>query len=147
MADTSEVPEAPEPPSKPSEKPRRQWRRPLATALLIVLLTPLVIFSLWAWVAQGWVYSSGDRAGYIQKLSKKGWLCKTWEGELAMIPPPGTVTPQLFSFTVRNDSLARILEQDLGKRVSLTYEQHKGIPTSCFGETEYFITNVRILPP
>lgn len=146
MADTSETSEAPEPPPKPAEKPQRQWLRRVEIALLIVLLTPLVIFSLWAWVALGWVYSTGDRAGYIQKLSKKGWLCKTWEGELAMIPPPGTVTPQLFSFTVRNDSLANILEQDLGKRVSLTYEQHRGIPTSCFGETEYFITNVRILP-
>ena len=149
MADTSEASEAPEalePPPKHAEKPQRRWLRRLEIALLLLLLTPLVIFSLWAWVALGWVYSTGDRAGYIQKLSKKGWLCKTWEGELAMIPPPGTVTPQLFSFTVRNDSLAKILEQDLGKRVSLTYEQHRGIPTSCFGETEYFITNVRILP-
>ena len=150
MADTSEAPEAPkapEPPLKPSEKPGWRWRRPLVIAVLMILIIPLLIFSLWAWVAMGWVYSTGDRAGYIQKLSKKGWLCKTWEGELAMIPPPGTVTPQLFSFTVRNDSLANILERDLGKRVSLTYEQHKGIPTSCFGETEYFITNVRILAP
>jgi hypothetical protein len=115
--------------------------------LLVIIAIPVLIFSLWAWVALGYTYSSGDRTGYIQKLSKKGWLCKTWEGELAMIPPPGTVTPQLFSFTVRNDSIAGILEQDLGKRVSLTYEQHRGVPLSCFGDTEYFVTNVRILGP
>jgi hypothetical protein len=150
MADTPEEPqesESPEPPPTPPKKAGRGWRRALVIALLTIVVIPVLIFSLWAWVALGWVYSTGDRAGYIQKLSKKGWLCKTWEGELAMIPPPGTVTPQLFSFTVRNDSLANILERDLGKRVSLTYEQHRGIPTSCFGETEYFITNVRILPP
>ena len=148
MADTPEETEAPEAPAAtppPPEKPRFRWRRTLVITLLAIVVLPVLIFSLWAWVALGWAYSAGERAGYIQKLSKKGWLCKTWEGELAMIPPPGTVTPQLFSFTVRNDSLASLLERDLGKRVSLTYEQHRGIPTSCFGETEYFITNVRIL--
>lgn len=148
MSDSAETPEAP-PPTAPAapEKSRFHWRRTLVISLLTIVIVPVLIFSLWAWVALGWVYSTGDRAGYIQKLSKKGWLCKTWEGELAMIPPPGTVTPQLFSFTVRSDSLANMLERDLGKRVSLTYEQHRGIPTSCFGETEYFVTNVRILGP
>jgi hypothetical protein len=115
--------------------------------IVMIIAVPVLVFSLWAWVALGYVYSTGDRAGYIQKLSKKGWICKTWEGELAMIPPPGTVTPQIFAFTVRNDSIANILLQDLGKRVSLTYEEHRGIPTSCFGETDYFVSNVRILPP
>ena len=114
---------------------------------LAIIAVAALVFALWTWVALGYTYSSGDRTGYIQKLSEKGWLCKTWEGELAMIPPPGTVTPQLFTFTVRNDSIAQLLEQDLGKRVSLTYEQHPGVPTSCFGETEYFVTNVRILGP
>ena len=149
MADTPEVPESPpaetEPPRAPA--PRRRWRRRVLIVLLIIVASPVLVFSLWAWVALGWTYSTGERAGYIQKLSKKGWVCKTWEGELAMIPPPGTVTPQLFTFTVRNDSLASMLERDLGKRVSLTYQQHRGIPSSCFGETEYFITNVRILGP
>jgi len=31
------------------------------------------------------VYSDGERVGYIQKISRKGWVCKTWEGELAMV--------------------------------------------------------------
>jgi len=113
----------------------------------MIVVVPVLVFSLWTWVTLGYVYSSGYRTGYIQKLSKKGWLCKTWEGELAMIPPPGTVTPQIFSFTVPNDSIANILLQDLGKRVTLTYEEHRGIPTSCFGDTDYFVSNVRILPP
>jgi len=137
--EVSETPRAPHPPSK--------WRRKVLVLFLTIVLIPIVIFSLWAWVTLGYVYSSGDRAGYVQKLSKKGWICKTWEGELNMVSPPGTVTPQIFNFTVRSDSIAAILGNDIGKRVSLTYEEHRGVPSSCFGETEYFVTNVRILGP
>ena len=146
MADTPEVTEAP-PETRPAPAPRKRWRRRVWILLVMIIAVPVLVFSLWAWVALGYVYSTGDRAGYIQKLSKKGWICKTWEGELAMVPPPGTVTPQIFSFTVRNDSIANILLSDLGKRVTLTYEEHRGIPTSCFGETDYFVSNVRILAP
>jgi len=143
MADTTEVADTP-PASSP---PKRTYRKPVLILLLMIILAPLVIFSLWSWVTLGYVYSTGERAGYVQKLSKKGWLCKTWEGELAMVNLPGSVTPQIFNFTVRSDSIASILEQDLGKRVSLTYEQHRGVPSSCFGETEYFVSNVRIVGP
>ncbi len=80
----------------------------------------------------------------MQKLSRRGWLCKTWEGELAISPlPVPAAQPQLFDFTVRSDSLARALEMAAGKQVSITYEQHKGVPTSCFGETEYYVTSFR----
>ena len=143
MADTTEV--ADNPPA--SSPPKRTYRKPVLILLLMIILAPLVIFSLWSWVTLGYVYSTGERAGYVQKLSKKGWLCKTWEGELAMVNLPGSVTPQIFNFTVRSDSIASMLEQDLGKRVSLTYEQHRGVPSSCFGETEYFVSNVRIVGP
>ena len=143
MADTTAVEDtAPAPPPPPAKK--RHWGRVI---VLAILLTPVVIFSLWTWVTLGYIYSTGERAGYVQKLSKKGWLCKTWEGELAMINLPGTIAPQIFSFTVRSDSLAAIIENDLGKRVSMTYDQHVGIPTSCFGETEYFVKNVRVVGP
>ncbi len=114
--------------------------------LLSLLLIPAIVIALWTWVTLGYSYSKGDRAGYVQKLSKKGWLCKTWEGELAMSAIPGAM-PQLFLFTVKNDSVAALLEKNLGKRVSLTYDEHRGIPTSCFGETSYFVSNVRIVEP
>jgi hypothetical protein len=116
-------------------------RDKLLIALLTLILVPIVIASLWVWIALGYTYASGERAGYIQKISKKGWLCKTWEGELAMANLPGTM-PQIFTFTVRNDSIAHVIEQNAGKQVSLTYQQHRGVPTSCFGETEYFVTGV-----
>ena len=122
---------------------RRHWR-PLT--LLTLILIPALLFAGWSWVTLTYAYSKGDRAGYAQKLSEKGWLCKTWEGELAMANLPGAM-PEIFRFSVRNDSIAKLLESNLGKRVSLSYEQHRGIPTSCFGETEYYITNMRLVEP
>ena len=122
---------------------RRHWR--LISALLVILV-PVLIFAAWASITLGYSFSTGERAGFAQKLSKRGWICKTWEGELAMVNLPGAM-PEIFKFSIRNDSIAELLERNLGKRVSLSYAQHRGVPTSCFGETEYYITNVRILEP
>jgi hypothetical protein len=95
-------------------------------------------------ITLNYAYSKGERAGYVQKLSKKGWVCKTWEGELAMVNLPGAM-PEIFDFSVRNDSIAKLLEKNMGQRVSVTYEEHRGVPTSCFAETNYYITNVRLV--
>jgi hypothetical protein len=126
--------------SAPSRK-RRRWG---LIALLIVLLVPALVFGAWSWITLSYSYSKGERAGYVQKFSRKGWLCKTWEGELAMVNLPGTMT-EIFRFSVRNDSIADLLEKNVGKRVSVSYEQHRGVPSSCFAETEYYITNVRLV--
>jgi hypothetical protein len=122
---------------------RRHWR-PITVVSFI--LVPLFIFAAWAAITLSYSFSTGERAGFAQKLSKRGWICKTWEGELAMVNLPGAM-PEIFRFSIRNDSIAQLLERNLGKRVSLSYSQHRGVPTSCFGETEYYITNVRILEP
>ncbi len=97
----------------------------------------------YTWLSLTWSFSSGERAGYIQKFSHKGWLCKTWEGELAMVPVPGSI-PEKFMFSVRSDAVAEQINHSMGKRVSLHYEQHKGVPTRCFGETEYYITGITV---
>ena len=107
-----------------------------------ILPAIIVLFILYTWLVLSWSFSEGERAGYVQKFSHKGWLCKTWEGELAMINMPGTLTEK-FMFTVPNDAVAKKINASLGKRVSLVYEQHIGIPNSCFGDTEYFVTEVR----
>ena len=107
-----------------------------------VLLVPIVLLVPYTWTALTWSYSTGERAGYVQKFSKKGWVCKTWEGELALVSIPGTMSEK-FYFTVRDDSVAARINQTMGKRVALSYHQHKGIPTSCFGETEYFVVDVK----
>jgi hypothetical protein len=114
--------------------------------LLLVIVLPVCLFAAWVWITLHFSYSSGQRAGYVQKISKKGWLCKTWEGELAMSTVPGTA-PQIFTFSVRDDAVAEKIENAAGQRVALSYEQHKGVPGSCFGETEYFITAVRPIGP
>jgi hypothetical protein len=117
---------------------RRRW----PWILLAVVLTPLLLLAVWTAIALSYSYSeAGHRAGYIQKLSHKGWICKTWEGELAMVNVPGAAQER-FPFTVRSDSLAAVMSKMMGSRVSITYEQHKGVPTSCFGDTEYYVIAV-----
>lgn len=121
------------------EQTRKRAVWPWLTALIVV---PLVLFAVYTWVVLNWSYSSGDRAGYVQKFSKKGWLCKTWEGELAMVNMPGTLSEK-FYFTVHDDAVADKINKSLGKRVSLTYDQHVGVPSTCFADTEYFVKDVR----
>src|SRR6185295_6097513 len=126
-----------------STPPPRRRRRP-GLVLLGVLLVLILLFALYVWLALSFNYSEGERAGFVQKFSHKGWICKTWEGELAMVNLPGAM-PEIFAFTVRDDAVAARLNQSLGQRVVLTYEEHRGIPTQCFGETGYFVTGVRAL--
>jgi len=106
------------------------------------LVVVAVLFALYTFVALKWSYSAGERAGFMQKLSTKGFICKTWEGELQLVALPGSM-PEKFLFSVRDDAVAARINATMGKRVALTYEQHIGVPTSCFGETEYFVTDVK----
>lgn len=117
-----------------------------ATALLLSALAALaVLFALYTWFTLSWSYSEGERAGYLQKFSKKGWLCKTWEGELLLSSMPGAI-PERFAFTVRDEAVVKQLQNAMGQRVQISYEQHMGVPTSCFGETEYFATKASAGP-
>lgn len=95
------------------------------------------------WLTLTWTYSEGERAGFVQKFSRRGWLCKTWEGELLLTSMPGAI-PEKFEFSIRDDEVAQHLQEALGKRVVLSYGQHKGVPSSCFADTEYFVTGVRV---
>jgi hypothetical protein len=112
-----------------------------ALVVLVVLVGLLVAYTA---ATLSWSYAKGDRAGYLQKFSRRGWVCKTWEGELNMIAIPGA-SPEKFFFSVRDEGVASRLNAAMGKRVSLTYEQHIGVPTTCFGDTEYFITGVAVV--
>jgi hypothetical protein len=110
-----------------------------ATAIIASTLVVIAaLFALYLWAALNWSYSEGERAGYLQKLSKKGWLCKTWEGEILLSSMPGAI-PERFAFTVRDDAVVKQLHSAMGQRVQLSYSQHAGLPTSCFGETSYFV--------
>ena len=111
-------------------------------SLTILLVSVIALFSLYVYIALNWSYSSGERAGFLQKVSHKGWICKTWEGELSLVAMPGSA-PEKFLFTVRDDAIAQKVSAAAGKRVTLNYEQHKGLPSSCFGDTEYFVVDVK----
>jgi len=108
---------------------------------LIVLALVIVLPLLYTWAMLSWSYSTGERAGWLQKLSHKGVICKTDEGELSLIAVPGAA-PEKFLFTVRDPEVAKKIEDLMGRRVSLHYEQKVGLPTSCFGDTSYFVTGV-----
>jgi hypothetical protein len=120
-------------------------RRRLLILSLVVAL-PVFLFLIYTWITLHFAYSTGERTGYVQKVSRKGWICKTWEGELAMTTVPGTA-PQIFAFSIRDDDVAHRVAQASGQRVALAYAQHRGVPGACFGETEYFITGVRPVGP
>jgi hypothetical protein len=119
--------------------PRRAWL--IALGALVVLF---VLFSLYLGLAFAWSYSDGQRAGILQKFSRKGWLCKTYEGELAMSIVPG-VTPTIWEFSVRDPVVVNRLKSAIGERVALHYTEHRGIPTTCFGQTNYFVDSVAMV--
>jgi hypothetical protein len=111
--------------------------------LFVALVVIAALVAAYFWAALTWSYSTGERAGWVQKLSNKGWICKTWEGELALVSLPGS-TVEKFPFTVRDDAVARQIMQVMGKRVSLVYEEKVGLPSTCFGETRHFVTQVMV---
>jgi hypothetical protein len=114
--------------------------RNLVIAVVISALLAVAYF----YIALNWSYSKGDRAGWLQKLSDKGWICKTWEGEMALVSLPGTSAIEKFAFTVRDDRVAAELAKQMGKRVTLHYEEKVGLPTSCFGDTRHYVTKVTV---
>ncbi len=111
--------------------------------LILALLVLAALAALYVTVVLKWSYASGERAGWVQKLSHKGWLCKTWEGELALVSLPGS-TPEMFAFTIYDDAVAAQVSKAMGKRVSLHYDQKVGLPTSCFGDTRYYVSGVTV---
>jgi hypothetical protein len=140
---TPAVPPVPAAAPPPAGRPARRsfksylWGSLAGAILMIVLYT---LFMLW------WSYSEGERAGVLQKFSKRGWVCKTWEGELAMYVVGG-VAPQIWNFSVRDDAVARQLNAAVGQQVRLHYSEHPGLPTNCFGETDYFVERVDVVEP
>jgi len=134
----------PDTPAPAPVAPRRNWRKILGLTGAGLVITPLLLVIAWTWLTLHWSYSEGERAGTLQKFSRKGWVCKTWEGELQISTIPGSA-PILWEFSVRDANVAAHLEEAVAHngRVVLEYEEHRGVPSSCFGETAYFVIGVR----
>ena len=121
-----------------------QIKKKVIKIVALLVVAAVVLAAGYVAVVLNWSYSKGDRVGYVQKFSEKGWLCKTWEGELQMLPVPGAM-PEKFLFSVRDRAVISRINASMGKGVSISYEQHKGIPTNCFGESEYFAVDAKAL--
>lgn len=135
------------PPATAPEGPQSFFRRHRWKIILIGVLTAIAgVAALWTLATLTFSYSDGDRIGYVQKFSHKGWVCRTWEGELAMTPVPGSA-PEIFYFTVRDKGVVKKIQEAEGKKVALHYKEKRGVPSSCFGDTRYFIADMRVLGP
>jgi hypothetical protein len=132
------------PPAPEGAPPKRHWRTRTKLILFGMLLSPVLIFALYTILTLSWTYSDGYRAGILQKFSHRGWICKTYEGEIAQAVVAG-VSPLIWNFTVRDDKVAQQLDSLLGRRVSLHYREHRGVPTTCFGHTGYFVDSVSVV--
>lgn len=122
-------------------------RRPAGRASRVLIYLLLLLIggvALWTWLTQSWAYSDGTRAGVLQKISRRGWVCRTDEGELAQYVVAG-VSPQIWQFTVRNHEFGEKLEKLVGERVQLHYTEHVGVPSSCFGDTRYYVDRVTVI--
>ena len=113
------------------------------TRFLIAIVLLAALAAAYFWAALHWSFSSGERAGWVQKLSNKGWVCMTWEGELAMVSMPGAA-PEKFLFTIVDDDVAAQVTKVMGRRATLHYEEKVGLPTSCFGDTRHFVSKVTL---
>lgn len=138
----AEVPAGPPPAATPTFFRRHRLKIVFFGFLAVVAAGA----ALWTVITLTFSYSDGDRVGYVQKFSHKGWVCRTWEGELAMTPVPGAA-PEIFPFTVRDEAVVKQIQASEGKKVALHYKEKRGVPSSCFGETHYFIHDVRPLAP
>lgn len=123
--------------------PRRDWARSVKRFLIGLLITPIILFVVYLLITLTWSYSDGERAGYLQKFSRKGWICKTYEGEIAMTTVPGTA-PVIWEFSVWDNAVAKEIAGLLSKKVILHYREYRKIPTDCFGATDYFVDGVTV---
>lgn len=139
------APVPPPPPARPTESWGVRAVRRIRNLLILAVLAAIAGAAAYFWFAASWSYSTGERAGYVQKFSRKGWVCKTWEGEVAMVALPGAM-PEMFPFTVRDEAVALEINKHLGERVVVTYDYHLPLP-GCFGDTRYWVTSVRRVEP
>ena len=134
------APESPAPEPTPGPFRKRRYGKYLA----IALAGPLLLLALYTWLVLHWDYSNGYRSGMLQKISKKGWVCKTYEGELWQ-SVVAQVAPNVWNFSVRDERIARQLDSLVGQSVRVHYTEHRGVPTTCFGETPYFVDSVSVV--
>ena len=107
----------------------------------------LLLFAIIFWWQYYYTFSTGLQGGKMQKISYKGNVFKTWEGylliSLSTTDNNFTLTSKEFPFSVKNDSIAHVLEKYEGKRVKVRYQQKNGtLPWR--GDTPYIVDEVTV---
>ena len=120
----------------------RRWALKFIRTLLWLGVAVLLLIAAYFFAAYHFAYSRGESVGFVQKISHKGWVCKTWEGEQVRALFTVPAMPEKFTFTVREAHVVNQINALIGQKVVLEYAQHKGLP-ACFGDTEHFVTAVR----
>jgi hypothetical protein len=137
---------APPTPATPAVPPAGKPKPPFSVRFARWLIAFVVLmfggFALYTWASLNFAYSEGERVGYIRKVSYRGWICKTWEAELSMTNSVGA-QEAIFEFTVRDPKVVEQVKALEGKHVSVKYDERKGIPSSCFGDTPYHVYAIR----
>jgi hypothetical protein len=129
----------------PNSSRRRTTSGRGARWVLIFLFVAALGAGLWTWLTLAWAYADGERAGVLQKFTRRGWVCKTQEGDLAQYVVAG-ISPQIWKFSVRDPAVGAQLDKLVGERVQLHYTEHPGVPTACFADTRYFVDKVTLEP-
>jgi hypothetical protein len=117
---------------------------------LTYLFVAFVLFIVLGFFISKSAYSEGDRAGTISKFSHKGFVFKTYEGELnegGFSGNTGNMVPRIWLFSVDSDKTEVLtkLKDALtnGKRVSLHYEE-RYVRFFWTGDTKYFLTDIQV---
>ena len=115
--------------------------------ILSIFLISLLIIALTMWICS-WSYSEGTRSGNLIKVSTKGVVFKSFEGELNLggVRMQDGLEGNIWSFTILNDDTAEDVKGFEGKRVKVYYkERYKTMPWQ--GDTNYIVTDIEELMP
>ncbi|HHM21630.1 MAG TPA: hypothetical protein ENJ20_06360 [Bacteroidetes bacterium] len=119
----------------------KRFTRRLLWSVAGLITIGIIGFFLWA----NYTYSEGTRSGNLIKISKKGYIFKTYEGQLKLggidLQNEEEGLSDTWSFSVKNINIVRQLEKLQGEKVILRYKEiNKAMPWQ--GDTNYFVTDV-----
>lgn len=121
--------------SQVQKKP--SWFRRFTRTVMILFTLSLIFIVYWFYFNK---YGNGERTGILVKITHKGNIFKTDEGEMWLSCRQMT-NPEKFYFSVTNDSIVQVLKNLQDECVQLTYTQYRAaLPWR--GDNKYIVTGV-----
>jgi hypothetical protein len=123
--------------------PKKTFRK----VITITLITIVILWWIYYFIC-GLTYSEGTRSGILTKVSKKGYVFKTFEGELnigGIDQGDGTIMPHtVFKFSIEDDKTYKKLDSLQGRKVIVHYNQ---VIKNFFwqGESDYFVDDAKAM--